>query len=156
MLYYGSRRFIIEKKNSGYAYVHFLEGVNQTDRTVNNELVQLNYPLLEGTDDIVTVSEFERLNRDFPDRIKGAVIEQDNLMNVVNLFFSKLETDIQHLPKPSDETTRRYGYLKNEFVFDSVLKPDHNTEQSVSDLTNKFIMLQQSVRSDQRQSIKQK
>lgn len=119
-------------------------------------MVQLNYPLLEGKVDLVTVSEYERLQRDFPDRIKGAVIEQDNLMNVVNLFFEKLKEDIQELPQVGEETNFRYGYLRDEFVFDNVLKPSRNTDRSVDDLVNKFMMLQQCVRDDQRRCSKKK
>ena len=146
----------MEKKNSNYAYVHFLKGVDETDHTIDGRMVQLNYPLLEGKVDLVTVSEYERLQRDFPDRIKGAVIEQDNLMNVVNLFFEKLKEDIQELPQVGEETNFRYGYLRDEFVFDNVLKPSRNTDRSVDDLVNKFMMLQQCVRDDQRRCAKKK
>lgn len=156
MLYYGSRRFKIEKKNSNYAYVHFLKGVDETDHTIDGRMVQLNYPLLESKVDLVTVSEYERLQRDFPDRIKGAVIEQDNLMNVANLFFEKLKEDIQELPQVGEETNFRYGYLRDQFVFDNVLKPSRNTDRSVDDLVNKFMMLQQCVRDDQRRCSKKK
>ena len=156
MLYYGSRRFKIEKKNSNYAYVHFLKGVDETDHTIDGRMVQLNYPLLESKVDLVTVSEYERLQRDFPDRIKGAVIEQDNLMNVANLFFEKLKEDIQELPQVGEETNFRYGYLRDQFVFDNVLKPSRNTDSSVDDLVNKFMMLQQCVRDDQRRCSKKK
>lgn len=142
----------MEKKNSNYAYVHFLKGVDKTDHTIDGRMVQLNYPLLEGKVDLVTVSEYERLQKDFPDRIKGAVIEQDNLMNVVNLFFKKLEEDIQELPQMGEETNSRYEHLRDEFVFDNVLKSSSNTDRSVDDLANKFMILQQCVRADQRRS----
>ena len=142
----------MEKKNSNYAYVHFLKGVDKTDHTIDGKMVQLNYPLLEGKVDLVTVSEYERLQRDFPDRIKGAVIEQDNLMNVVNLFFEKLKEDIQELPQMGEETNSRYESLRDEFVFDDVLKSSRNTDRSADDLANKFRMLQQCVRADQRRS----
>ena len=132
--------------------MHTLKGVDKTDHNIEGRMVQLNYPLLEGKVDLVTVSEYERLQRDFPDRIKGAVIEQDNLMNVVNLFFKKLEEDIQELPQMGEETNSRYEYLRNEFVFDDVLKSSRNTDRSVDDLANKFMMLQQCVRADQRRS----
>ncbi|MEE0015368.1 MAG: hypothetical protein UE699_06795 [Bacilli bacterium] len=115
-------------------------------------MVQLNYPLLEGKVDLVTVSECEKSQRDFPDCIKGAVIEQDNLMNVVNLFFKKLKEDIQELPQIGEETNSRYESLRDEFVFDDVLKSSSNTDRSVDDLANKFMMLQQCVRADQRRS----
>lgn len=142
----------MKKKNSNYAYVHFLKGVDKTDHTIDGKMVQLNYPLLEGKVDLVTVSEYERLQRYFPDRIKGAVIEQDNLINVVNLFFKKLKEDIQELPQMGKETNSRYESLRDEFVFDDVLKSSSNTDRSADDLANKFMMLQQCVRADQRRS----
>ena len=55
-----------------------------------------------------------------------------------------------------EETNFRYGYLRDEFVFDNVLKPSRNTERSVDDLVNKFMMLQQCVRDDQRRCSKKK
>ena len=63
-----------------------------------------------------------------------------------------MKEDIQELPQMGEETNSRYESLRDEFVFDDVLKSSSNTDRSADDLANKFMMLQQCVRADQRRS----
>ena len=60
--------------NSDYAYVHFTQPIKESDQTINGELVQLNSPILEGETNLMGVSEYNRFQNDFPDRIKGEII----------------------------------------------------------------------------------
>ena len=139
--------------NSKYAYVHFIKGISETDVTKNGELVQFNYPIYAGETNLMSVAEYERFEKDFPDCIKGGVIKQDNLMNVINLRYSQLKEEIVALPELDDYARSRFEYLKNEFERDGVLKPDHNTESSIDDLANKFFILQEQVRKNQRENV---
>ena len=88
--------------NSKYAYVHFIKGISETDVTKNGELVQFNYPIYAGETNLMSVAEYERFEKDFPDCIKGGVIKQDNLMNVINLLYSQLKEEIVALPELDD------------------------------------------------------
>ena len=139
--------------NSKYAYAHFIEGINSTDQTKDGELVQFNYPIYAGETRLMSVGEYEMLQRDFPNRIKGGVIKQNNLIYVINELYSQLKKEIDTLTELDDYTRSRFEYLKNEYERDGVLKPDSETETSINDLANKFFVLQEQVRKNRRQDM---
>lgn len=140
--------------NSNFAYMHYVADIAETDQTKDGKMVQLNYPHLEGTTDLVDVNVYKRLKEYFPDRIEGGVIAQENLMNVVNYLYDQLKREIEILPEISDKTQERLSILKSNFEKDGILKPDHNTESSINDLANKYFYLQELVRLDQTTALK--
>ena len=138
--------------DSKYAYAHFLEGISETDETKNGELAQFNYPIYAGETNLMSVIEYQRFEKDFPDRIKGGVIKQDNLMNMINLLYSRLKEELASLPELDDYTRSKFANIQ-EFERDGILKPDHETEDSINDLANKYFVLQEQVRKVQRASV---
>ncbi len=140
----------MDSKDSRYAYVQFIDGINEVDRTVNGELVQFNYPIYEGETNLVGVEEYNFLQENFPERIKGSVVKQDNLMNVVNLLYDRLKDDISSLPEVDDELKYKLDILKS-FEQDGVLKP--LGVDDVDDLANKYFLVQYDVRKAQRQNV---
>ncbi len=136
--------------DSKYAYVHYLAGIDSVDQNVRGELVQSNYATPAGQTDLVSVAVLQRLLQDFPDRIKGAVIKQDNLMNMLNLLYSQLKDEINSLPEVDDYTMSRLANVQ-QFEIGGVLRPDHDTEASINDLANKVFNLQEQVRKAQRE-----
>jgi hypothetical protein len=113
----------------------------------------LNEPIKEGETNLMSASEFQRLEKDFPDRIRGKVIQQEALMDVVNLMYENLKKEIESMPQADERIQRDLEFLKGEFEFNHVLKPDSDDITSVNDVTNKFIQLQNRVRSVQRQNV---
>lgn len=138
--------------DSKYAYAHFLEGIGETDETKDGKLVQLNYPIYAGETNLMSVSVYQRFEKDFPDRIKGGVIKQENLMNMINLLYSQLKEEIALLPELDDYARSKFANVQ-EFERDGVLKPDHETVSSIDDLANKYFVLQEQVRKAQRANV---
>ncbi len=139
--------------DSKYAYAHFTEDIQLEDVNAEGRLVQLNEPIKEGETNLMSASEFQRLEKDFPDRIRGKVIQQEALMDVVNLMYENLKKEIESMPQADERIQRDLEFLKGEFEFNHVLKPDSDDITSVNDVTNKFIQLQNRVRSVQRQNV---
>ena len=135
--------------DSKYAYVVYLKGIQSGDVTADGKIVQLNQPAFKGQVDLVSVDEFKRLKRDFPDCIKGDVIKKDNLIHMVNYCYASLKEDAASLVDDSDDVRRRLNYFQDEFERDGVLVPDHMTESSINDLANKYFLFQDSVRNAQ-------
>ena len=52
------------------------------------------------------VSEYNRFQNDFPDRIKGEIIKEDNLLNVLNALYDNLGKDIENISQV-DEARHR-------------------------------------------------
>ena len=136
--------------DSKYAYAHFTRDIQVEDSNSEGKLVMLNEPIHEGETNLMSVSEFQRLEKEFPDRIHGKVIQQEALMDVVNLMYENLKKEIEEMPYVNENIQRDLEYLKGEFEFNNVLKPDSNDVSSINDITNKFIQLQNKVRSAQR------
>lgn len=135
--------------NSKLAYVHFTQDIGMSDVNVAGEIIQLNNPIYAGQTDLMSVADFMMFKKDFPDRVEGEIIKEDNLLNVVNTLYAKLKEEIAELPELSEYTQTRYDYLKSQFEVNGVLKPDHNTVESINDLANKYYILQEQVRIDQ-------
>lgn len=135
--------------DSKYAYVQYLKPIHSGDVTAEGKMVELNRPSLAGQLDLVSASEFARLQRDFPDCVKGAVIKQDNLINMVNYCYDKLKKEAEPLRSSDDEVERRLSYLENEFEVNGVLTPDSASESAFNDLANKYFLLQNGVRDAQ-------
>ena len=131
--------------NSNYAYVCFIKGISETDETKDGKLVQLNYPFSIGDVSLMGVSSYQRLKEYFPDRIKGNIVQQENLMHVLNLFWNRLKREIATLPELDRYTASRLENVR-QFEVRGVLKPDHETVSSVNDLANKLFILQEQVR----------
>lgn len=138
--------------DSKYAYAHFIEGISETDENKNGELVQFNYPIYAGETNLMSVAEYQRFEKDFPDRIKGGIIKKDNLMNMINLLYSQLKEEIASLPELDSYAESRFENVQ-QFERDGVLKPDHEKETSIDDLVNKYFILQEQVRKAQRANV---
>lgn len=139
--------------DSKYAFIHFIDGINETDETKNGVPVHLNYPIHGGETNLMRVAEYNKFMQDFPERIKGNIIKQENLINVVNFLYEQLKKEIDALPEIDEHTRDTIEYLKSEFEVDGILKPDDKTEDSVNDLANKYLILQDQVRQAQRLNV---
>lgn len=137
--------------DSKFAFLSFLEGISKTDETSEGKLVQLNYSIRAGETNLMGVASYQRLVNDFPNRVKGGIIRQENLVNMVNLLYSRLKEEASALPLDS-YTASRLENLR-QFEVDGVLKPDHETASSAEDLANKFFIAQEQIRKIQRSAI---
>lgn len=133
---------------SNYAWVHFFEGIAETDKTSNGIIVQLNYPIRAGETNLMSVATYRRLVNDFPDRLEGGTIKQENLVNMVNLLYDRLKEEILVLSLDGYAASRLENLRR--FEVNGVLRPDHETVSSVEDLANKFFILQERIRRLQR------
>lgn len=134
---------------SQYAFVAYTDNIMESDINVRGEIVQLVHPLLKGQIDLVSVPEYKRLVEDFPDRIKGKVIDEQNLMNMINYCYGELKDTATRLAVDNDRIRQRLDYFESEFISDGILKPDHDDIHSVMDLANKYSNFQWEVREAQ-------
>lgn len=132
---------------SNYAYVKYIKTLNTEEVTATGKLVQLNRPHLEGHVDLVSVKEFERLQSDFPDCIKGSVIGKDNLMNMVNYCYAEVKKTAQKLADNDSEVARRLSDFENNYeVQQDLLEPDSDSYDDALDMANKYFYFQEHVR----------
>lgn len=137
--------------NSDYAYVHFTQPIKESDQTINGELVQLNSPILEGETNLMGVSEYNRFQNDFPDRIKGEIIKEDNLLNVLNALYDNLGKDIENISQVDEATRTKFEQLGNTLDFVNAMESNQQSYKSeVEDLANKLYLVQNRVRAAQR------
>ncbi len=137
--------------NSDYAYVHFTQPIKESDQTINGELVQLNSPILEGETNLMGVSEYNRFQNDFPDRIKGEIIKEDNLLNVLNALYDNLGKDIENISQLDEVTRTKFEQLGNTLDFVNAMESNQQSYKSeVEDLANKLYLVQNRVRAAQR------
>jgi hypothetical protein len=137
--------------NSDYAYVHFTQPIKESDQTINGDLVQLNSPILEGETNLMGVSEYNRFQNDFPDRIKGEIIKEDNLLNVLNALYDNLGKDIENISQVDEATRTKFEQLGNTLDFVNAMESNQQSYQSeVEDLANKLYLVQNRVRAAQR------
>ena len=142
---------------SNYAFIYYKKDIKSGDITKNGKTVTLNYPRLAGQLDLLKVPELERIERDFPDCIKGEAIQEGNILNMVKMCYDKLKESIGSIEGiENDEIKEDFQYLENEFMVDGVLTPDHENLSSIEDLANKYINLQRKVRYMQGQKEEQK
>lgn len=135
--------------DSKFAYVQYTKSIHSGDVTAEGHLVELVRPSLAGQLDLVSVGEYKRLQRDFPDCIKGGIIKQDNLINMVNYCYEKLKKEATELRGSDSNVDRRLSYLESEFEVDGILRADSNSESAFNDLANKYFLLQNDVRQAQ-------
>lgn len=137
--------------NSDYAYVHFTQPIKESDQTINGELVQLNSPILEGETNLTGVSEYNRFQNDFPDRIKGEIIKEDNLLNVLNALYDNLGKDMENISQLDEVTRTKFEQLGNTLDFVNAMESNQQSYKSeVEDLANKLYLVQNRVRAAQR------
>lgn len=137
--------------NSDYAYVHFTQPIKESDQTINGELVQLNSTILEGETNLMGVSEYNRFQNDFPDRIKGEIIKEDNLLNVLNALYDNLGKDIENISQVDEATRTKFEQLGNTLDFVNAMESNQQSYKSeVEDLANKLYLVQNRVRAAQR------
>ncbi|CDC61364.1 unknown [Clostridium sp. CAG:417] len=137
--------------NSDYAYVHFTQPIKESDQTINGELVQLNSPILEGETNLMGISEYNRFQNDFPDRIKGEIIKEDNLLNVLNALYDNLGKDIENISQVDEATRTKFEQLGNTLDFVNAMESNQQSYKSeVEDLANKLYLVQNRVRAAQR------
>lgn len=138
---------------SKYAYLTFLKDIEQTDTNAQGEVVQFNMPYHEGQVDVMRVDEFQMFKREFPDRVSGNVMTVDKLVNTINyLYYDVLKKQIDELPEMDGYTRSRIENLE-QMEFNGKLQPDNDSLDSIYDLVNKYISLQDCVRKEQRQSV---
>lgn len=129
--------------NSDYAYVHFTQPIKESDQTINGDLVQLNSPILEGETNLMGVSEYNRFQNDFPDRIKGEIIKEDNLLNVLNALYDNLGKDIENISQVDEATRTKFEQLGNTLDFVNAMESNQQSYKSeVEDLANKLYLVQ--------------
>lgn len=139
--------------DSKYAYVRYVKTIKSGDMNDSGKIVQLNYPLEEGTVELVSAEQFKRLKNDFSSAIDGSVIKQDNLVNMLSYFVDKMDEDVQQLP--SSCHSRDYlRDLRDEFWRDGKLVADHPSVDAANDLANKVFNLQEKLRIDKMQQAK--
>ncbi len=137
--------------NSDYAYVHFTQPIKESDQTINGELVQLNSTILEGETNLMGVSEYNRFQNDFPDRIKGKIIKEDNLLNVLNALYDNLGKDMENISQLDEVTRTKFEQLGNTLDFVNAMESNQQSYKSeVEDLANKLYLVQNRVRAAQR------
>lgn len=137
--------------DSDYAYVHFTQPIKESDQTINGELVQLNSPILEGETNLMGVSEYNRFQNDFPDRIKGEIIKEDNLLNVLNALYDNLGKDMENISQLDEVTRTKFEQLGNTLDFVNAMESNQQSYKSeVEDLANKLYLVQNRVRAAQR------
>lgn len=137
--------------NSDYAYVHFTQPIKESDQTINGDLVQLNSPILEGETNLMGVSEYNRFQNDFPDRIKGEIIKEDNLLNVLNALYDNLGKDMENISQLDEATRTKFEQLGNTLDFVNAMESNQQSYKSeVEDLANKLYLVQNRVRAAQR------
>ena len=135
--------------NSKYAYVQYTKTIQSGDVTAQGKIVELTCPSFAGQLDLVSASDYERLQKDFPDCIKGGVIKQDNLINMVNYCYERLKKEAVQLREADSDVNRRLSYLESQFEVNGILTPDSNSESDFNDLANKYFLLQHDVRQAQ-------
>lgn len=129
--------------NSDYAYVHFTQPIKESDQTINGDLVQLNSPILEGETNLMGVSEYNRFQNDFPDRIKGEIIKEDNLLNVLNALYDNLGKDMENISQLDEVTRTKFEQLGNTLDFVNAMESNQQSYKSeVEDLANKLYLVQ--------------
>lgn len=129
--------------NSDYTYVHFTQPIKESDQTINGELVQLNSPILEGETNLMGISEYNRFQNDFPDRIKGEIIKEDNLLNVLNALYDNLGKDMENISQLDEVTRTKFEQLGNTLDFVNAMESNQQSYKSeVEDLANKLYLVQ--------------
>ena len=142
--------------NSDYAYVHFTQPIKESDQTINGELVQLNFPILEGETNLTGVSEYNRFQNDFPDLIKGEIIKEDNLLNVLNALYDNLGKDMENISQLDEVTRTKFEQLGDILDFVNAMESNQQSYKSeVEDLANKLYLVQNRVRAAQRRKTHQ-
>lgn len=97
------------------------------------------------------VSEYNRFQNDFPDRIKGKIIKEDNLLNVLNALYDNLGKDIENISQVDEATRTKFEQLGNTLDFVNSMESNQQSYKSeVEDLANKLYLVQNRVRAAQR------
>ena len=135
--------------DSKYAFVAYTEDIMSGDVNAKGKMVNLNEPSFKGQIDLVSIGEYKKLMEDFPDRIKGKVIGEKNLINMINYCYGELRDSAIRLAQNDADIKRRLEYFEGEFMRDGILKPDHDDMSSVMDLANKYTNFQWKVRAAQ-------
>lgn len=97
------------------------------------------------------VSEYNRFQNDFPDRIKGKIIKEDNLLNVLNALYDNLGKDMENISQLDEVTRTKFEQLGNTLDFVNSMESNQQSYKSeVEDLANKLYLVQNRVRAAQR------
>ena len=136
------------------------------EQNYKGELVEFNRPAYKGQVDLVLTHTYELISSDFPDRIKGGVIQQDNLLNVIRQLFEGIEKDYNSLPDKDNYTRMKFNEFKNVLDYTvssaerrrtfknlpksaAALGINIDNSSEVNDLASKFLNLQYEVRGEQ-------
>ena len=130
---------------SKYGYIVYNTDFDTTEINKDGEIIQFIEPAYKGQIDLVDAYMAKRMLNDFPDRIKGSVIEQKALLNIIRLLFEKLEADYNSLSEKDECTREEFNEFKN--YFNQMLNLDNSDK--VNDMANKFVCLQCEVRKEQ-------
>ena len=97
------------------------------------------------------VSEYNRFQNDFPDRIKVEIIKEDNLINVLKALYDNLGKDIENISQVDEATRTKFEQLGNTLDFVNAMESNQQSYKSeVEDLANKLYLVQNRVRAAQR------
>ena len=151
---------------SRYAYMVYTTDFDTTEQNYKGELIEFNRPAYKGQIDLVGTHTYELISRDFPDRIKGGIIQEDNLLNVIRQLFEGIEKDYNSLADKDDYLRMRFNEFKNVLDYvvmrantrkkfkdmprtAKVMGIDMDISRDVNDLANKFFNLQYEIRGEQ-------
>lgn len=91
----------------------------------------------------MSVSEYNRFQNDFPDRIKGEIIKEDNLLNVLNALYDNLGKDMENISQLDEVTRTKFEQLGNTLDFVNAMESNQQSYKSeVEDLANKLYLVQ--------------
>ena len=111
--------------------------------------IKVNYDF--ENDKWTKVSEYNRFQNDFPDRIKGEIIKEDNLLNVLNALYDNLGKDMENISQLDEVTRTKFEQLGNTLDFVNAMESNQQSYKSeVEDLANKLYLVQNRVRAAQR------
>ena len=132
--------------NSKYAYIRYIKSINSGDLATTGEAVQLEYNIIEGRSRLVSIAEFERLKRDFPDCIEGNIVKQEDLLYVIGLCYDEIKSTARMIAEDDKLIGDKFKTFEDAYT-DTVLckRTGELKDFQVEDLANKYYVLQDKI-----------
>lgn len=135
----------VAEKDSGLAYVTYTESIQQSDTNVKGEIINFTRPSYEGQVELMSSTMLDKLKEDFPNRVVGEKIKYGNLENVLTMLYNQLKEDYNSLTETNEYIGEKIFFL-DRLYRNGKLTADHQTENSLRDLANKVLLLQEEIR----------
>ena len=126
----------LANKESNFAIITYLDTMSTSEVNAKGEMVQFNRPFYAGQSDLISVSSFKKISKDFPDRVKGSAIQYGNLENMLSYCWDKLKNEYSQIGK-IDPCCESKMQMLQPFKEDGRLNADHQTSSSLEDLAGK-------------------